>query len=363
MALILIAGFASEKSKGLSYAIMAIIFILICFSYDENDFIVYSNLYKTIARGGESPYEPLFTLSMKIGNFFGLSYLQYRMAVTAVELLLIHSTIRKMTEHTALTWALFLIYPMWIMTTLARFFMAFSVAFFGLRYLLSEKKSDGWKLAICIVVASLIHNSLWACLGLLLIRKAKPKKILITCLVVTAVFLALGPTNLLFRLFELLPTNESYLDKYMSGSYANLSGMIYNFLRHAVIMVSGCYSVYLYRKMTKKTGACDAKTEKFMNFALSLNYASPLLLAAVYYTTVATRLYYLVMLVNVIAMTVALSTYPRKALMRNTWKWASLGVCLLLSVLYCTIESSVVFEYVLQMHFETNDVINFFQNP
>ena len=68
MALILIAGFASEKSKGLSYAIMAIIFILICFSYDENDFIVYSNLYKTIARGGESQYEPLFTCPKRIVN-------------------------------------------------------------------------------------------------------------------------------------------------------------------------------------------------------------------------------------------------------------------------------------------------------
>ena len=185
---IILCGLIVERSRILSYAIMGVLFILICFSYDSNDYHVYTEIYNIIGHGGESPYEPLFNLLMKLGNKAGLDYLQYRMVIAAVVLLLINSTIQKFTDCPALAWAMFAIFPGWIMKTLLRHMMAFSVMVFGLRYVIVNKKGNTLKLLACIVIAALIHNSFWAFLLLLLAKHIRAKRLIIIAVFIFFVF-------------------------------------------------------------------------------------------------------------------------------------------------------------------------------
>ena len=88
--LILILGIIFDKSAFLSYLIMAIFFVLICFSYDEYDYLNYKKYYETIMIDQSLELEYLFTISMRIGNYFNLTFEQYRMIMILLEIILIH---------------------------------------------------------------------------------------------------------------------------------------------------------------------------------------------------------------------------------------------------------------------------------
>ena len=164
-------GFIYDKSKILPIVIMGIFFIITCFSYDGNDFLNYSRMYNHVGNGGVVNYEILFVTLMKFFNFLGLTYEQFRMIITFMELLLIYSTIRKYVKHSSFMWALFLIYPGWLLTTLLRHSLSLAVMVFSVRFIVAEKnKKNLLGLLGCIVTASLIHSSYWVFLTLLLVK-------------------------------------------------------------------------------------------------------------------------------------------------------------------------------------------------
>ncbi len=357
---IIFLGFVVERSKWLSCAIIGIFLILTCFSYDSYDYHVYTMAYDMIGVGGQGQFEPLFNFFMLLGNKIGLNYLQYRMVISVICVLLIHSTVRKFTDRTALVWAMFIVFPGWTLTTLLRHMMALSVAIFGLRYLFTDKKGNTIKLLICLVIAASIHNSFWVFLPLILVKFVRSKWILLISICVVGLAYIFGSTNLLFKIFEVLPTQEDYMDRYMVDSYSNLNGIIYGVLKQIVIMFSGYAAVYLYRKRENHEPAVPNQQSSFVNKVFAVNNVSVLFLGVLYYTKIANRMYHLIVLANWIACAVCLGRYKRSDAHHLIIKWGGITICLLLSVLLCARESPVVFDNVLRMHFETNDLINMF---
>lgn len=357
---IVLCGFFFERSKGLSYAIMAVFFVLTCFSYDNYDYNVYSTIYDTIGSGGAGHYEPLFSLFMRIGNMVGLSYIQYRMVVVAVSLLLINSTIQRFTNHPALVWALFMIFPGWVLTTLLRHMMAFAVMIYGVRYVFDEKKGSTWKLIISVVIAALFHNSFWM-FGLLVLAKlVKGKKILYIGIFVVVLIYSGILNQVLYQVIEFFLTEEFYLDKYMSGQVANWNGTIYNIVKQCMIITFGYGAVHLYQRRKNAKQSLSAEQIAFMDKIIPINNASVLILGVLRYTTVAGRMDHVIILINIMAWGICLGLYRKNTVNRMTVKFTVGAVCGLLAVLACTLESSVLFDNVLRMHFETNDFINLF---
>jgi len=357
---IILCGFILDRSKVFSYAIMAVLFILICFSYDEYDYQVYTAVYDSIGRGMGSPYEPLFNFLMKIGNIVGLNFFVYRMVIVAIGLILINSTIQKFADSPAFVWALFIIFPGWIITTLFRHMMALSVITFGIRYLFDNSRGSTLKLILCILISAFIHNSFWIFIILLLAKHFSSKFILLISVSTIFIVYMIGSNNFLFELFEMLPISEGYLDKYMTDSYSNIKGIIYNILRQAVIMFSGYSALYMFKNNLKHGALLSVKQDAFMNKVFAINNASVLILGAVYYTTVASRMYHIIVLINAIAWGICLKTYRKDHIYFHLSKMGVLLIFCLLAVLACTIESSVLFDRVLLMHFKTNSFINMF---
>ena len=354
---IIVCGIVMERSKPLSYAIMVVMFILTCFSYDSNDYLVYTMVFM---QPDTSPYEPLFNLFLRLGNMAGLDYDGYRIVVTAVCLLLINTTIQRFSTRPALAWAMFIIFPGWIITTLLRHMMALSVLIFGLRYLIEDKKGNTVKLLITVVVAALLHNSFWVFLFLIAAKYVRPLRLFWICAAVVAVTYVFGMTNFWFKIFQILPVSLGYIEKYMTNSYTNLNGIIYNVLRQCIIMFSGYLAVYMYRRKVGQGVSPDTPQAAFMDKVLAINNASLLILCMLFYTITANRMNHVIMLVNVIAWCIALSQYGRLKVIRLGGKLCIIGILVLLSVLACTIESPVLFEMVMKMHFETNEIINLF---
>lgn len=353
-----------DRSKTLVWLIMSILYILICFSYDDYDYLAYVAMYGNSMIEGMVHYEALFVLLMKIGNLLGLSYNGFRIVVSLIELLLINSTVKRYASSSSMSWALYVLFPAWITTVTARHALAMSILVFALRFLINDEHGitkNTFLYLACVVVAALIHSSYWTYIILILVKVISDKKILISAIIFAATVWVLGYTNFLFRIYSLLPIRVYTIERYLTNSYSSVRGVVYDVLRQSLIVFWGCYSVYQYNKYQKDhvMNISEQASQLFMRYVVPINFVSIFFLGPLYYTSVASRLNHVVVLVNAIASSLSIREVKRNTLKRLITKALALGIVLTLSVLMCTIESPGTFEHVILMFLKTNDVLNF----
>ena len=369
MIAIIFCGYLNDRNKYLPFLIMAIFFILTCFSYDANDYINYSRMYNLAGNGKEVNYEILFVQLMRISNFIGLSYDQFRMAIIVIELTLIYSTVKRYTMNCSMMWALFIIYPGWLLTTLLRHSLALSLIIFGTRYIeLDGNRKQTVKLVICIVLASLIHSSYWVFLALILVNLLDPDKILKIAVIIvgiTGVFvLIFGNIRPVVELISILPIRTNLINKYFNGYHQNIVGMLYSCFRQLLLIIYGLVPTYYYHKKIKERDTDyiskkDFLSRKFMQTILPINYCSLFVLCEAFFASNSSRLNQVIFVINLIAWVICINEYRylgSRYIQREKLYLKSIAIVMpiIFSILQCTFESKVVFDNVLKMIFQTN---------
>ena len=371
----LILGWINQKNKYLAYTIMIIFFILVCFSYDSYDYVNYNRMYDIVASGNTAGYEPLFELLMKGASILELNYDQFRMVCTAIEIALINSTIKRYCGNNAFVWSMFLVFPGWLLTILCRFTLGFSVIIFGVRYLIENsskgknhknlfkvnhaKQYNAIKYIVCVVIAALIHSSLWIMLILLLVKKFRVRTIMILSCVVVGIIWITGGTGIASILTNVLFLRDSYVERLFSGTHSNFNGIVYGILRQAVIFIYGWLAVYFYKRRRLYKGDYVLE-DRYMSMIVPINATGIMLLGVTYFTS-NTRLSNVIILINLIGYGICINSIGRRTRITILLKIFALAVGIGLSYLMCTRESSDAFNMILKMFFETNKFINLFE--
>lgn len=186
---------AKKKSNFIFILTGIWIWILIAFSSGLADEAVYIGRYENY-RMFEGLTEPGYAFLMKAFNTYSVPYQTYKMIITAAELVLIMSTIAKLTKYKNFVLAMWMIFPLCMDAVQMRFTLGLSITIFGLRYLSqdyvdkykNEKLTADLRFIICVVIAALFHFINILYLTLLIARRTKRRNIIITTLIIILVF-------------------------------------------------------------------------------------------------------------------------------------------------------------------------------
>lgn len=239
---------AKKKSNFVFILTGVWIWILIAFSSGLADEAVYIGRYENY-RMFEGLTEPGYAFLMKAFNTYSVPYQTYKMIITAVELVLIMSTIAQLTNYKNFVLAMWMIFPLCMDAVQMRFTLGLSVTIFGLRYLSqdyvdkykNEKLTADLRFIIC-VVAALFHFINILYLTLLIARRTKRRRrnIIIATLIIILIFTFVLNTNVL--------TNIGYavgVGKKIATALSNTNRLGSNAIRNYSIDIIIRFSLFI----------------------------------------------------------------------------------------------------------------------
>ncbi|RWZ42787.1 EpsG family protein [Lactiplantibacillus plantarum] len=157
----------SNKNSGYfnriyTLVILTLEWLIIGFSYQNNDFDTYQLMYNTVNNLGIHTYTGLEIgqrFLYKLGGDFGLTYYQFVGFYTLVAIVILWAGLRKITNNVGLTLTIYFIFPFIYDVTQVRNFFALCLMVFAFHFLLN----DGFKRSILpycsiILLAGLIHS-------------------------------------------------------------------------------------------------------------------------------------------------------------------------------------------------------------
>ena len=322
----ILGGFLSDKNKKIEYLIMGIYFILAAFLFTSDstycDYQNYLKYYLDTGNGSPPNVEFIYVFLMKISNYIGMSFTQFRFVIILLQIVLINSTFKRYGSKLSFVWAVFLIFPGLYLTELLRYATAVSILIFGIRYLIEDKKFNSIKYLLTIIIAYGFHKTFLFFILLLFIKfvKNNRKKTLIFYSGFT--IMALLAIYLVFDLHLFSASNILKIGYLMAGWHKfqdvhsiTLKYLLYN-LGKIVIMISWAHIViYLYNlkfKTNDQMRNTNVLSQKFMNFVIPLNYSILTLLIPLSFARNSNRFYYFYFIANIIATGICLVEYPYK---------------------------------------------------
>lgn len=210
---LIILGLLFPKSKSVSAGLLFIVWILFAFNRGNADYNNYMIWYQTAQLGTsifgviEGGYNILMIF---FRDYLNLSYEGFRLIFSSMALILMYASITHYTKNRAFVMALFSIFPLLISIVQMRNFFAFTIVFWGLRYLDQDNVAGILKYCACVLVATTIHTS---CIFyfLAILSKLDAKKLIMA----VAIWCATG-SSLIFRIgAEFIEFSEKYT-KYFS---------------------------------------------------------------------------------------------------------------------------------------------------
>lgn len=159
----ILCGLICRKSRICSVYILGVMYLISTFCVQNADYNNYENGYHLIASGSSTSFRYLgYFLFMKIWAFLGLSFMQYRMVFYFLVLMLLFLAIRRLSEDVNFVLALYMIFSFCIDAVQMKSFLATSVMFYGLSFLLGKTGKNRSAVAIffCLsLIAATIHFS------------------------------------------------------------------------------------------------------------------------------------------------------------------------------------------------------------
>lgn len=361
-------GIITPKSKATKFIIILMVFILMAFSQDTGDFFVYEREYETIAGGGTSSYEVLFVLAMQVGNALGLSYLQFRGVAAFIEIIVLDRFISKRTVNSTYVWTLYLIFAAIYNTPLLRFSMAMVFVLPALWLLLKEKRTFGAadvvKFVVFVSLAGLSHSSFWIFLCFLPFSMLNNKMKAICIIAGTFVVFLGSATNIIMQVYSLLPIREYTIQKYFTGSYANLNGLIFDCIAQALYIFPSVITWYIFMKrkdsFTRRGMPAEQREylEQFVNLWLGFNILFCIIVPFQLIAVNFSRMQRILALINYIFISRLISIFPGQ---RRTLLTIGVVYATALLMFMTFIQSSTNIEYVIKPIFESNPFLNFFK--
>lgn len=209
MLCILLRKYKKTFYKALANFIWLYFVILMCFSYTNNDTLIYQNIYKS------SVYE-LWTKDIGFGKLLSLfhslnfTYEMFRFTICFCALILMRMGVRKLLKkYECFYWMIYFVYPLLLDNIEIRNFLAYSVLIFALPFLFDSKKRKILLFFILFFIAGLIHKIIFIYTIPLLVyrilRTTNKERLLIYDLIF--IFVALIGVNkgLTSSIFSILP--------------------------------------------------------------------------------------------------------------------------------------------------------------
>lgn len=297
-------------------------------------------------------------LFCKTADNFGLSFVQLRYFVSFSSVLLLFLAAKKFTKNTAFVFALFFLFPALFDAELFRQLTGSCFVIFGMQYLINSKSwVDYLKYFVFVVIGAMFQSSLWFCLVYLLILIRNKRVMRIMVLSIVAVVL-LAP-NLFFTIFSHLPIREILIDKYQTGSYSNVNGIIYTsfvlFITYMMSVVANLGSRAKIEKINKLTENQTVEifsSENLQNKIRDLNIIALLLIIPMYYTENAERLLHVVLFYNYLALA---NVVTRKV------EAGIYAVFVAVSLFVINLHFQIGLQYTVFTHFSEGFLVNFWK--
>lgn len=193
-----IAGLLGGNRKPAFYYTCAVAWMLMCLNTANADWATYSQAYSLHDEQWIQDLFPrMWILLCDIGVSFGMTFLQFRMVIGSLALLLIIKFIKKYSTYPAAVMALYLIFPFLMDVVQLRTFLAVSISLSALELLIErpDRKNVGLYIA-AVLFAATIHAValvlLAFCLVVLQERQLKTVTLVLATLVVVCITTGLG---------------------------------------------------------------------------------------------------------------------------------------------------------------------------
>lgn len=204
------------KSNLVYTGTLLLIWILLGWSYGNADYSIHLGRFNNYEQASAFT-EILFTMLMRLGNQFGLTYQQFLPIMTFFVTCII-GFLAKKSKAPAFVLALYMVFPICMDAVQVRYTFAGSIVSLGLYYLLKEKSKYGEIIfSICIVISSLLHVSTIVFLVFLPVRRFKLRQTVIYTAIISALFY-LSRARVLIVILSKLPGMGVKISRVLSMS-------------------------------------------------------------------------------------------------------------------------------------------------
>ena len=279
-----------RKSK--SFFLITIIFmwLLATFTYGNADETVYQGRYENPELWANNT-EYLFLVLIKICKSFNLTFIEYKGIIFFIILILISSTIWKLSSFPNVVLIMYMFYPFLMHISQIRNALATSVFIFGYRYLINDTSKklhfkrlnlsiNDLKYVFCIIIASLIHTAALIWIIILIIKKINLKLDIIISVILNIVIYFSSSISFIGNKLSSLSGAAGRLDAYFSANYQTTSFRHYGSIIPCIlVMVIFVVTYIILWKVTKdKTAIMGLKLNIIMSICISmiLKYSSEL---------------------------------------------------------------------------------------
>ncbi len=155
----IVLGVALPKNRQITALLFVVAWILMCLNTENPDYAGYEARYYAFSQKWVSDITPNgFLFLSEFGNALGLNFFTFRMIICTIALFLVYSTVIHYSPEPNVVLSIYLSSSFFLDTVQFRFFLASSIAFWSLRFLVEDNKVDNNIMyLICIVLAATIH--------------------------------------------------------------------------------------------------------------------------------------------------------------------------------------------------------------
>ncbi|KWX79917.1 EpsG family protein [Paenibacillus jilunlii] len=162
-------SFEQRNSRILALLLLITAYILMVATNNNSgangDYRAYHGLYEHFSYGGSisniTGYraEYGYMVLMLAVSKLGISYNMFLAVLAAVSITLIHSTVSKITTNYNLVLSCYMLSPFFYDVFQFRYFFAYSIVVFALKYILFENKKNYLKYAALVIISSFFHTA------------------------------------------------------------------------------------------------------------------------------------------------------------------------------------------------------------
>lgn len=184
--------FMKKKSKLVSFLMIAFLCVMMGANTQNPDIYAYQlNYEKTNLDSLEYGY----WFFKQIFIFLGLDYKWFRIITSAIGILLINNTVKKVIKNESAFYLMYFIYPFLLDVVQVRNFLAMAILIFSTPYLVNDDKGNSLKAIIFILLAMSFQTSAIIYLPMIFFIKKKKNKIFILLFIEIVILLVIFTLN------------------------------------------------------------------------------------------------------------------------------------------------------------------------
>lgn len=316
---LIVINLYKRKSKIYFFILLGYLWILFGWSNGNADWNIYINRYNNFNEMS-SITEWLFTELIKLGHKLQMDYRMFLITISGICLILIAKTILELSPEPGLVLALYAIFCFPMDVTQVRFFVAFSIICFGIKYLFEYKRkkmvSSLIKWLISLFLAINIHMSVCVLLVLLIPIYFNRKIIFIFTICFNMLFILVSSLKTrIFSFISLIMGNDKANIVMMAASKYDFEKIKFVWFKTIFIFL-GFLLIYLYIKYcfkSKKNILAITNDDKLLNleFVFDCNIISLILIGLITVTTDFYRIQQIIVMMNYLVYSQYLSNRVR----------------------------------------------------